>query len=307
MLRYANAAADSRSCRSAAARACAAACCRRPSADRRRPAAHEPAPRAQRNGAAGARAGGHDGRRVRGRAQRARLLDGPLAAVDRACRPSAAGSRRAPPASSPPATARSRTCCSASRRCSPTAASCAHGRRRGAPPGPTCATSSSAPRARSASSPRSPCEGLPAAGEPQAAVLRVPRLRCRPGSHPPHRARRLAAAGAAALRRDGERRGTSASGRTTSAACCSWSREGPAALAAAEAEACHAVCTGHGGEAVGEAPVAALARRAQPRAALAVASRARLRPRHHRGGERRGIASTTSTARSAPRCARSRA
>jgi len=31
--------------------------------------------------------------------------------------------------------------------------------------------------------------------------------------------------------------------------------EGPAALTAAEAEACHAVCTGHGGEAVGEAPV----------------------------------------------------
>ncbi len=31
--------------------------------------------------------------------------------------------------------------------------------------------------------------------------------------------------------------------------------EGPAALAAAEAEACHAVGTGHGGEAIGEAPV----------------------------------------------------
>jgi alkyldihydroxyacetonephosphate synthase len=31
--------------------------------------------------------------------------------------------------------------------------------------------------------------------------------------------------------------------------------EGPAALAAAEAEACHQVCSGHGGEAVGEAPV----------------------------------------------------
>jgi alkyldihydroxyacetonephosphate synthase len=31
--------------------------------------------------------------------------------------------------------------------------------------------------------------------------------------------------------------------------------EGPPSLAAAEAEACHAVCTGHGGEALGEAPV----------------------------------------------------
>jgi alkyldihydroxyacetonephosphate synthase len=31
--------------------------------------------------------------------------------------------------------------------------------------------------------------------------------------------------------------------------------EGPPALTAAEAEACHAVCSGHGGEAVGEAPV----------------------------------------------------
>lgn len=31
--------------------------------------------------------------------------------------------------------------------------------------------------------------------------------------------------------------------------------EGPAALTAAEAEACHATCTGHGGEAIGEAPV----------------------------------------------------
>ena len=31
--------------------------------------------------------------------------------------------------------------------------------------------------------------------------------------------------------------------------------EGPAALTAAEAEACHTVCTGHGGEALGEAPV----------------------------------------------------
>jgi len=31
--------------------------------------------------------------------------------------------------------------------------------------------------------------------------------------------------------------------------------EGPAALAAAEAEACHAISTGHGGEALGEAPV----------------------------------------------------
>lgn len=31
--------------------------------------------------------------------------------------------------------------------------------------------------------------------------------------------------------------------------------EGPAALAAAEAEACHALVTGHGGEAIGEAPV----------------------------------------------------
>lgn len=31
--------------------------------------------------------------------------------------------------------------------------------------------------------------------------------------------------------------------------------EGPAALAAAEAEACHAMVTGHGGEAIGEAPV----------------------------------------------------
>jgi alkyldihydroxyacetonephosphate synthase len=30
--------------------------------------------------------------------------------------------------------------------------------------------------------------------------------------------------------------------------------EGPAALAAAEAEACHAICTEHGGEAIGEAP-----------------------------------------------------
>ena len=31
--------------------------------------------------------------------------------------------------------------------------------------------------------------------------------------------------------------------------------EGPPALTAAEAEACHAMCSGHGGEAVGEAPV----------------------------------------------------
>jgi alkyldihydroxyacetonephosphate synthase len=31
--------------------------------------------------------------------------------------------------------------------------------------------------------------------------------------------------------------------------------EGPAALTAVEAEACYAVCTGHGGEAIGEAPV----------------------------------------------------
>ena len=90
---------------------------------------------------------GGEAERARRRARGSRSVTGRSRSSSRR---SAAGSRRARRASSRPRTARSRTSCSRSRSCCPTAAWCARARRRAPPRAPTCASSSSAARARSA-------------------------------------------------------------------------------------------------------------------------------------------------------------
>ena len=125
----------------------------------------------------------------------------PLAAVDGACPPSAAGSPAAAPASSRPATARSRTWSSASTWRSPTADRSPPAGSRARRPGPTSPSCSSAPRAPSASSPAPGCGCTRHRVAERRGAWSLRLLHRRPRRVPPHPATRRHARGAAPLRR----------------------------------------------------------------------------------------------------------
>ena len=156
-----------------------------------------------RPGLAGRRgAGRHVRRPLRGRARRPH--HGSPSATGRSrwrCPPSAAGSPAAAPASSRTATARSRTSSSASRSSSPTAASSAPAGSPARRSGPTSTRSSSAPRARSASSPGPGCRPTRRRPTGASAALRLRVVRRRASTPAPHPAAGRDARGPAPLRR----------------------------------------------------------------------------------------------------------
>ena len=151
----------------------------------------------------------------------------PLPAVDRRSRRSAAGWRPAPRASSRPATATSRTSASGSRWCCRAARSCASTRCRAPRSARRSATSSSAARAPSASSPRSTLRVHPLPEERALATFAFATMHDGARGRAPHPACRLAAARAARLRPGGDGPPLLGLDDGTIAASSSWSARGP--------------------------------------------------------------------------------